>query len=151
MLFVIILRMQGYQFQMLKTKKKVWKKKICYQELSEDMWHLPWVQMNYHFQLRFIWLKCFRLCYFLYPIRTESANLRRQRPVTDTSETALLECKDISSRCAKQKSNCGKSKFVSKRCQKTCGICREFKWIIIFYFTLLDRKLCIYLIWLMVN
>jgi len=55
----------------------------------------------------------------------QSSNLRRQRPVTDTSETALLECKDISSRCAKQKSNCGKSKFVSKRCQKTCGICHD--------------------------
>ena len=85
-------------------------------------------------------MKFLRLSYFLYPISTESSNPRRQRPVTDTSETALLECKDISSKCAKQKSNCGKSKFVTKRCQKTCGICREFERTRICNFTLFDYK-----------
>ena len=42
---------------------------------------------------------------------------------------SFLECEDKSSRCAKQKRNCGKSKFVTKRCQKTCGVCNEFNLI----------------------
>ena len=137
-MFVIFLRMQGHQFQMRKTKKQLWKKQICYQALSEDLWYLPWVQMKCHFQLHFILLKCFRLSYFLYLISTESLNLQRPIPVTGTSETTFLECKDISVKCPKQKSNCRRSKFVFKRCQKTCGACREFKRTIIFNIILLN-------------
>ena len=34
-------------------------------------------------------------------------------------------CEDISSKCTKLKKLCNKNPFVTKRCQKTCGICGE--------------------------
>ena len=81
-------------------------KLICFQILQyQRFW---WIQMDN--------------CNFL---QCSSAELTTEAPSTNNPPTTTETCEDMSPNCNKYKKNCGTNSYVTKHCQKTCGVCSK--------------------------
>ena len=53
-----------------------------------------------------------------------SAELTPEAPSSTDPQTTTETCEDMSPNCNKFKKHCGGNSYVSKHCQKTCGVCK---------------------------
>ena len=56
---------------------------------------------------------------------TFSAVSSTEAPSITTKATTMTICEDISTKCEFFKIYCGLNSYVTKRCQKTCGLCSK--------------------------